>query len=488
VVFKQDINSFQYASEELKGDKEVMLAVVDKFWHGLKFASQALKGDKEVVLVAVNQNGYALQFASEEMKGNKEVVLAAVNRDKYALQFASEELKGNKEVVLAAVNSDGYICFGGPSGVPNLASRTLRDGGLEVYVAGLLTTYTVPSSVFLGTILCATNVHTQDSLLPVAKEAIGGEDGDIYIARRTRFRVSRICLLSKLDLGEYTTTNLMKEIAAFAGVQCQELCGVPWSHVKNFVMVEANRKWSHALRVTRDAEVDKQRAEQSASAVVRFQLMFSEQKLGMGLAASEDLFKLPVIAYVSPDGRCGRVALGDHIESVNEHQLPGRRTPKDDAVMLISQLSRPLRIGFVTGASWLRVCEDNRAAARSRMLAKGALDEARHASAKFASLVQAGRGGGKGKGGNVKGSGNNEQQQQQQLHNCPGGHGLSPFLASNDSWWCSICFENAPRWSKFHGCRQCNFDVCKDCLGLVFCGKSVCCPYPCNSEEADRSR
>jgi hypothetical protein len=33
-----------------------------------------LKNDKEIVLIAVKQNGRALQYASEELKGDKEVV------------------------------------------------------------------------------------------------------------------------------------------------------------------------------------------------------------------------------------------------------------------------------------------------------------------------------------------------------------------------------------------------------------------------------
>ena len=52
-----------------------------------------------MVLAAVNQHGEALEFASEEMKGDKEVVLAAVNRDilGYALNFASKEMQGDPQ-------------------------------------------------------------------------------------------------------------------------------------------------------------------------------------------------------------------------------------------------------------------------------------------------------------------------------------------------------------------------------------------------------
>eukprot|EP00972_Heterocapsa_arctica_P039426 5806854-Heterocapsa_arctica.AAC.1 len=45
---------------------------------------------------AVKQKGRALQDASEELKGNREVVMEAVKQDGSALGWASEELKGDR--------------------------------------------------------------------------------------------------------------------------------------------------------------------------------------------------------------------------------------------------------------------------------------------------------------------------------------------------------------------------------------------------------
>eukprot|EP00972_Heterocapsa_arctica_P098816 14580272-Heterocapsa_arctica.AAC.1 len=46
----------------------------------------------------VKQDGMRLQFASEELKGDREVVLEAVKQNGSALCCACEELKGDKEV------------------------------------------------------------------------------------------------------------------------------------------------------------------------------------------------------------------------------------------------------------------------------------------------------------------------------------------------------------------------------------------------------
>ena len=100
----------QYASEELRGDREVVLAAVKSNGNQLEYASEALRGDREIVLAAVKFNGDQLEYASEELRGDKEIVLAAVQHSgSYgALQYASEELRGDREVVLAAVKNDMY--------------------------------------------------------------------------------------------------------------------------------------------------------------------------------------------------------------------------------------------------------------------------------------------------------------------------------------------------------------------------------------------
>ena len=52
------------------------------------------------MLTAVSEHGHALQYATEELKGDREIVLAAVSKHGYALQCATEELKGDREIVL----------------------------------------------------------------------------------------------------------------------------------------------------------------------------------------------------------------------------------------------------------------------------------------------------------------------------------------------------------------------------------------------------
>ena len=51
--------------------------------------------DRKFVLAAVSarQNGRALEFASEDLRADRDVVLAAVRQNAYALKYASERLR-----------------------------------------------------------------------------------------------------------------------------------------------------------------------------------------------------------------------------------------------------------------------------------------------------------------------------------------------------------------------------------------------------------
>jgi len=98
-----------YASVELRGDHEVVMAALrqSRSLFVLEYASNRLKGDKDFMLEAVRCHGFALYFASEELKGDRDVVLEAVRFDGNALQYASEALKGDRDVVMEAVKNDG---------------------------------------------------------------------------------------------------------------------------------------------------------------------------------------------------------------------------------------------------------------------------------------------------------------------------------------------------------------------------------------------
>ena len=80
-------------SDELKADREFILAAVAQDGDTLKHASAELKADREFILAAVTQDGDALGHASDELKADREVVFAAARQNPGALRHALAALR-----------------------------------------------------------------------------------------------------------------------------------------------------------------------------------------------------------------------------------------------------------------------------------------------------------------------------------------------------------------------------------------------------------
>lgn len=108
-AIKNDGEALKYASEELRGDKEVVLTALetnkDDFGikYTLKYASEELRGDREVVLAAINGDGRALKYASKELRQDRELVLTAMSKYGNAISYASQDMQ---EEVLVALNKE----------------------------------------------------------------------------------------------------------------------------------------------------------------------------------------------------------------------------------------------------------------------------------------------------------------------------------------------------------------------------------------------
>jgi len=82
-IFMSQLESFHAQPFPLAGGKY--------FLYGTR--AEEVRGDREEVLAAVQQNGWVLQYASEELRGERECMLAAVQQNGWALQYASQAKK-----------------------------------------------------------------------------------------------------------------------------------------------------------------------------------------------------------------------------------------------------------------------------------------------------------------------------------------------------------------------------------------------------------
>ena len=86
---------------EHKGNKELVLPAIEKDAYYLEYVSAKLKADKDVVMAAVSKQGSALEWASSELQADKEVVLAAIDNDKEAIKYASWTLLTDIDFMLS---------------------------------------------------------------------------------------------------------------------------------------------------------------------------------------------------------------------------------------------------------------------------------------------------------------------------------------------------------------------------------------------------
>ena len=98
--------ALQDATEEQKGDREIVMEAVSNYGHALQYATKELKGDHDIVMQAVSTNGFALDLATKDLKGDREIVMRAVSNKGFALRYASQELKGDKEIMQRALRQD----------------------------------------------------------------------------------------------------------------------------------------------------------------------------------------------------------------------------------------------------------------------------------------------------------------------------------------------------------------------------------------------
>ena len=125
MAIEQNPGSFEYASENLRGDFYIIksalkgdglqlkhiplvkqslimaLLAVQQNGLALKFASCDYRDHLRTVRRAVQQNGLALQVASDKCKNDLITVVLAVQQNGLALQFASDELQTHPDILVS---------------------------------------------------------------------------------------------------------------------------------------------------------------------------------------------------------------------------------------------------------------------------------------------------------------------------------------------------------------------------------------------------
>ena len=94
---------------EFLGDREYLHSLL-KQWHINKEFLWTVIREARHYINEIGRISYlitnVLSYATPELRGDREIVLAAVKLEGGALRFASTELRGDREIVLAALKKD----------------------------------------------------------------------------------------------------------------------------------------------------------------------------------------------------------------------------------------------------------------------------------------------------------------------------------------------------------------------------------------------
>lgn len=97
----------EHAPIEIRDSKEAVFAAIAQNSRALQFASDSLRSDHPFMTALVAKHGWALEHAPEELRGNKVFMMSAVALHGWTLEYASVALRHDKDVALAAVSQDG---------------------------------------------------------------------------------------------------------------------------------------------------------------------------------------------------------------------------------------------------------------------------------------------------------------------------------------------------------------------------------------------
>lgn len=134
---KLDGSKLWQATEDLRDDKEVVLAAIGSFRWAFRDASDRLKSDKAFVLESIKVNNESVCFIHPDLKKDREIAIAAVSVDFFKsdiLYYFSEEIKSDPEVVLAAVSVNTLALFHASKELKEACKKKEPVSALKAYI------------------------------------------------------------------------------------------------------------------------------------------------------------------------------------------------------------------------------------------------------------------------------------------------------------------------------------------------------------------
>lgn len=144
-LLRKNGNCFPFTTDEFRDDREMLLPLIRERVYYYRYISDRLRRDREIIDIVLNKKvsycflpwiykdnpdlktdiefalfhaphlGKNIEYLSAEMRDNYDVVLAAVKADPNSFKFASEGMRSNLEIVIAAALQNENILYDVPS-------------------------------------------------------------------------------------------------------------------------------------------------------------------------------------------------------------------------------------------------------------------------------------------------------------------------------------------------------------------------------------
>ncbi len=98
---KNDGMALAHASERLQNDEDIVMAAIGESGQAIKYANERFWADRQAMLVVIQTFGYGLfEYGSEELKKDKELVLLALKNNPRTLQYVDDKLRDEVKLEL----------------------------------------------------------------------------------------------------------------------------------------------------------------------------------------------------------------------------------------------------------------------------------------------------------------------------------------------------------------------------------------------------
>ena len=125
-AMRETIHALQFAHYNIRTNRDFVKRVV----HNIGWFDKLVDNKIEYILEALTRNGLALQYALQEHKGDKNIVLCAMRQNVRALKYANISLTNNYEFMKNAVSLNPDALYYATTRVQTILLQEMRDANV----------------------------------------------------------------------------------------------------------------------------------------------------------------------------------------------------------------------------------------------------------------------------------------------------------------------------------------------------------------------